>query len=180
MTQNGHHCQVYSFRALCGKATVLTVAIATRNYTGDVLNFGLAKEQHAALHPAKSDRIRFVIVGDDVAVGKTQGSIVGRRFVSPSLSHTYVSIDLSAHRGLAGTVLVYKIAGALAERGASLDQVHDIAQWVASRIVTIGVALEHCHVRNLAKSERGRIELTFISPDPWHSAGLLSPLSGGT
>ena len=51
-----------------------------RNYTGDVLNFGLAKEQYAALHPEKAERIKFVIVGDDVAVGRAQGAIVGRRY----------------------------------------------------------------------------------------------------
>lgn len=51
-----------------------------RNYTGDILNFGLAKEQYAAQHPDKADRVKFVIVGDDVAVGKTQGKIVGRRY----------------------------------------------------------------------------------------------------
>jgi dihydroxyacetone kinase len=51
-----------------------------RNYTGDILNFGLSKEQYAALHPDKADRIKFVVVGEDVAVGKTQGSIVGRRY----------------------------------------------------------------------------------------------------
>lgn len=50
-----------------------------RNYTGDVLNFGLAKEQFAARHPGKANKVRFLIVGDDVAVGRTQGSIVGRR-----------------------------------------------------------------------------------------------------
>jgi len=50
-----------------------------RNYTGDVLNFGLAKEQYAARHPEKADRVKFLIVGDDVAVGRTQGNIVGRR-----------------------------------------------------------------------------------------------------
>ena len=52
-----------------------------RNYTGDILNFGLAKEQYAALHPSKADRVKFVIVGDDVAVGRSQGKIVGRRYV---------------------------------------------------------------------------------------------------
>ncbi|ESK97846.1 dihydroxyacetone kinase [Moniliophthora roreri MCA 2997] len=111
------------------KGTVIIV----KNYTGDVLNFGLAKEQYAALHPEYADRVKFVIVGDDVAVGKTQGSIVGRR-------------------GLAGTVLVYKIAGALARRGASLDEVYNTAQWVASRVATIGVGLEHCHVPGTAPS----------------------------
>ncbi|GLB43410.1 putative dihydroxyacetone kinase [Lyophyllum shimeji] len=109
------------------KGTVIIV----KNYTGDVLNFGLAKEQYAALHPEKTEQVKFVIVGDDVAVGKTQGSIVGRR-------------------GLAGTVLVYKIAGALADRGGSLDDVFNMAQWVASNVVTIGVGLEHCHVPGTA------------------------------
>jgi len=53
--------------------------IITRNYTGDVLNFGLAKEQYAAIHPDKADSVKFIVVGDDVAVGRTQGKIVGRR-----------------------------------------------------------------------------------------------------
>ena len=48
--------------------------------------------------------------------------------------------------GLAGTCLVYKIAGALANRGGSLDEVYNVAQWVSSRLGTIGVGLEHCHV----------------------------------
>lgn len=50
-----------------------------RNYTGDVLNFGLAKEQFAAQHPDKADKVKFIVVGDDVAVGRSQGNIVGRR-----------------------------------------------------------------------------------------------------
>ncbi|KAG5650709.1 hypothetical protein H0H81_011305 [Sphagnurus paluster] len=111
------------------KGTVIIV----KNYTGDVLNFGLAKEQYASLHPEQANQVKFVIVGDDVAVGKTQGSIVGRR-------------------GLAGTVLVYKIAGALASRGESLEKVYNIAQWVASNVATIGVGLDHCHVPGTAKS----------------------------
>ncbi|KAI0924738.1 hypothetical protein AcW2_005531 [Taiwanofungus camphoratus] len=112
------------------KGTVIVV----KNYTGDILNFGLAKEQYAASHPAKADRLRFVVVGDDVAVGRTQGKIVGRR-------------------GLAGTVLVYKIAGALARRGADLEEVYNVAQWIASRVGTIGVGLEHCHVPGTAAGE---------------------------
>lgn len=60
--------------------------------------------------------------------------------INPSVSPRII-------RGLAGTVLVYKIAGALANRNGSLDQVFDIAQYVASRVGTIGVGLEHCHVR---------------------------------
>ncbi|KAI6125431.1 Dak1 domain-containing protein [Pisolithus croceorrhizus] len=97
------------------------------NYTGDVLNFGLAKEQYSATHPDKAGSVKFIVVGDDVAVGRTQGHIVGRR-------------------GLAGVCLVYKIAGALATLGGSLDEVYEVAQYVSSRLGTIGVGLEHCHV----------------------------------
>ncbi|KAF8202313.1 dihydroxyacetone kinase [Pholiota molesta] len=111
------------------KGTVIIV----KNYTGDVLNFGLAKEQYAARHPEKSKYIKFVIVGDDVAVGREQGKIVGRR-------------------GLAGTVLVYKIAGALADRGGGLDEVYSISTWIAGRVATIGVSLGHTHVPGTASS----------------------------
>jgi len=55
-------------------------------------------------------------------------------------------------RGLAGTVLVYKIAGALASRGAGLDEVYDVAEWVSQRIGTIGVGLEHCHVSKTSQN----------------------------
>ena len=58
----------------------------SRNYTGDVLNFGLAKEQYAAQHPESAESVVVVVVGDDVAVGRTQGSLVGRRFVPPNPS----------------------------------------------------------------------------------------------
>ncbi|KAF8605858.1 dihydroxyacetone kinase [Ceratobasidium sp. AG-I] len=112
------------------KGTLMIV----KSYTGDILNFGLAREQYCAANPSKASSLKFVVVGDDVSVGKTQGEIVGRR-------------------GLAGTVLVYKIAGALANRGATLDQVYDIAQFVADRVGTIAVGLEHCHVPGTGLAE---------------------------
>lgn len=70
------------------------------NYTGDVLNFGMAVEK------AKSAGVKvdMVVVGDDVGVGRAKAGKVGRR-------------------GIAGTVLVVKIAGALAELGYSLEDV---------------------------------------------------------
>ncbi|EUC59082.1 dihydroxyacetone kinase [Rhizoctonia solani AG-3 Rhs1AP] len=105
------------------KGTLMVV----KSYTGDILNFGLAREQYCAANPSKINSLKFVVVGDDVSVGKKQGEIVGRR-------------------GLAGTVLVYKIAGALAQRGASLEDVHRVAQFAADRLGTIAVGLEHCHV----------------------------------
>ncbi|KAJ7363875.1 hypothetical protein DFH08DRAFT_798338 [Mycena albidolilacea] len=88
-----------------------------RNYTGNILNFGLAVEQYTVEHTEKSDKVKFLVVGDDVAVGKTQGRIVGRSSC----------LGLTRAEGL-GVVLVYKIAGALAAEGATLDEVHSIAQ----------------------------------------------------
>lgn len=70
---------------------------------------------------------RFVIVGDDCAVPRSRAKLVGRR-------------------GLAGTTLVYKIAGALASRGAAIDEVEAAAKLVAERLGTVGVGLSHCHV----------------------------------
>lgn len=51
------------------------------NYTGDALHFGLAAETFRS--SGRGDA-RVVMVGDDVAVGKKQGSIVGRRYVLPA------------------------------------------------------------------------------------------------
>lgn len=102
-----------------GKGTLLIV----KNYTGDVLNFSLA----ASKATASGYNTNFVLVGDDVSVGRARGGKVGRR-------------------GLAGTVLVHKIAGSYAASGASLDQVRAMAQEVADKLVTVGASLDHCHV----------------------------------
>jgi triose/dihydroxyacetone kinase / FAD-AMP lyase (cyclizing) len=52
-------------------------------------------------------------------------------------------------RGLAGTVFTYKIAGALATKGADIDEVYGIAKWVSERLASIAMGLEHCHVSSL-------------------------------
>lgn len=74
-----------------------------------------------------------IVVGEDVAVPKSQGALTGRR-------------------GLAGTVLVYKIAGHLATTGASLNEVEFIASLISNSIGTIGMGLDHCHVYGTATS----------------------------
>ena len=50
-------------------------------------------------------------------------------------------------------MLVYKIAGALAKRGGSLDEVDNIAEYVSTHLGTVGVGLEHCHVPGTAAAE---------------------------
>ncbi|GAA5991175.1 hypothetical protein JCM5350_001937, partial [Sporobolomyces pararoseus] len=112
-----------------GKGTL----VITKNYTGDVLQFGLAKERWAATHLGE-DTVRMVVVGDDVSVPRSQGALTGRR-------------------GLAGTVLTYKIAGSLATKGASLDEVEYLAKMISESCGTMGMGLEHCHVPGTEKSE---------------------------
>ncbi|KAG2180126.1 hypothetical protein INT43_003914 [Umbelopsis isabellina] len=97
--------------------------VVIKNYTGDCLHFGLAVERAKA----EGMNIEMVVVGDDVAVGRAKGGMVGRR-------------------GLAATVLVHKIAGAVAAKGASLAEVRDAAQYVIDNSATCSVSLDHCHV----------------------------------
>ncbi|KAI9286368.1 hypothetical protein BC943DRAFT_321844 [Umbelopsis sp. AD052] len=97
--------------------------VIIKNYTGDCLHFGLAVERAKA----EGMNIEMVVVGDDVAVGREKGGLVGRR-------------------GLAATVLVHKVAGAVAAQGGSLTQVRDAAKYVIEHSATCSVSLDHCHV----------------------------------
>ncbi len=93
-----------------------------KNYTGDVLNFEMAAE----LAEAEGVQVRTVLVNDDVAVED--------------------SLYTAGRRGVAGTVLVEKIAGAAAERGDDLDAVTEIGRRVNANVRTMGVALAACTV----------------------------------
>lgn len=99
------------------------VLVVVMNYTGDVLNFGMGVEKAKA---AGIDA-EMIVVGDDAGVGRAKGGKVGRR-------------------GIAGTVLVQKVAGALAATGAELQDVYKVAQNVAANTVSIGSSLSHVHV----------------------------------
>ncbi|MFV2064452.1 MAG: dihydroxyacetone kinase subunit DhaK [Chloroflexota bacterium] len=105
-------------RAVDGGAGVLHIV---KNYTGDVLNFGMAAELVAGQIEVSS-----VITNDDVAVED-----------SP---HT------AGRRGVGVTVLVEKIAGAAAESGASLTEVTAIALKVNRQGRSMGLALTSCVV----------------------------------
>ena len=112
--------QVYEgIKAIATDAGVLMVI---KNYTGDVMNFEMAADM------ARDEGIKVaqVVVNDDVAV-KDSTWTVGRR-------------------GVAGTVFVHKIAGAMAETGADLDAVQAVAQKVIDNVRTMGAAIEPCTV----------------------------------
>ena len=108
-----------AIRAVAGAPGVLLIV---KNYTGDRLNFGLAAE----MARVEGFDVEMVVVADDVALAATA--------------------DNAGRRGLAGTILVHKIAGAAAEAGASLEQVAAEARAAAEAVGTMGVALTPCTV----------------------------------
>ena len=108
------------FKAIETVANPNGVLCIVKNYTGDIMNFEIAIDKARSV----GIKIDHVVVADDVA---SQSTAVGRR-------------------GVAGTVLVHKIAGALAETGASLEQVKAIAQKTVDNVRTMGMAIKPCTV----------------------------------
>ncbi|MBW7572612.1 dihydroxyacetone kinase subunit DhaK [Caproiciproducens faecalis] len=103
-------------------ATDKGVLMVVKNYTGDVMNFEMAAE----MAEADGVSVKYVVTNDDVAVKD--------------------SLYTTGRRGVAGTVFVHKIAGAKAETGADLDEVHRVAQKVVDNVRTMGMALTPCTV----------------------------------
>ncbi|MEJ6550751.1 dihydroxyacetone kinase family protein [Corynebacterium sp. USCH3] len=102
------------------------VVHVVKNYTGDVMNFAVARQ---ALDDVDT---RVVLVDDDVATdlsgdGTEDGDGPGRR-------------------GTGATILVEKVTGAAAQRGDSLDRVAHIGQWVADSSRSMAVALAPGHL----------------------------------
>jgi dihydroxyacetone kinase len=96
--------------------------LVVKNYTGDRLNFGLAAE----LARGEGIPVEIVIVADDVALRDT--------------------VPRERRRGIAGTVLVHKIAGAAAAAGRGVAEVARLARAASSDLGSMGVALGACIV----------------------------------
>jgi phosphoenolpyruvate---glycerone phosphotransferase subunit DhaK len=113
------------------------VLLIIKNYSGDVMNFEMAAE----MAEMEGIKVAKVIVNDDVAVEDS----------------TYTT----GRRGIAGTVFVHKIAGALAERGADLDEVRGVAEKVVQNVRSKGMALTSCIVPAVGKAtfELGESEM---------------------
>ncbi|GMM95841.1 dihydroxyacetone kinase family protein [Microbacterium sp. MTN4-26] len=90
------------------------------NYAGDVLHFGEAQER---LREEGID-VRTVLCTDDIASAPID--------------------QIERRRGIAGDFVVFKIAGAAAERGDSLDKVERLARLANHRTRTLGVAFDGC------------------------------------
>ena len=112
--------QVYNSIKQC--ATDKGVLLIIKNYSGDCMNF------NNAMADAQDDGIKVdaVYVNDDIAV-KDSLYTVGRR-------------------GVAGTVLVHKCAGAAAEQGKELDEVKAVANKVIENVRSFGFAFTSCTV----------------------------------
>ncbi|MEM6940240.1 MAG: dihydroxyacetone kinase subunit DhaK [Pseudomonadota bacterium] len=109
--------------------------LIVKNYTGDRLNFGLAAERARAF----GLKVSMVVVDDDIALP-----------------------DLPQPRGVAGTLFVHKICGALAEEGADLDTITAAATEAIAGMASIGQSLDTCTVPGSAKEDRiapGKAEL---------------------
>ncbi|UBU17071.1 dihydroxyacetone kinase subunit DhaK [Nonomuraea gerenzanensis] len=102
-------------RAVDGGAGVLHIV---KNYTGDVLNFEMAAEL------VEDVEVTSVLIDDDVAVQD--------------------SLYTAGRRGTGATLFVEKTAGALAERGAALNEVAAVAAEVNERSRSFGIALSSC------------------------------------
>jgi dihydroxyacetone kinase-like protein len=111
------------------------------NYGGDVMNFDLAAE----LAGASGIEVRTVLAADDVASAPPDRA--GRR------------------RGIAGIFLLYKVAGAAADRGGSLDDVVETVTRAAEGLRTMGVALSPCTIPAAGKP-------TFELPDGQMEIGM--------
>lgn len=112
--------QVYhALQRVAGEGGVLMII---KNYSGDLMNF----QNAAALAAEDGIAVAYVKVADDIAVRDSLYT-VGRR-------------------GVAGTVLVHKIAGAAAAAGLPLEAVRAAGQKAADRVISLGFAYSSCTV----------------------------------
>jgi len=95
------------------------VLFVVKNYEGDVMNFEMAVEMSEAT-------IATVVTDDDVAIE--------------------ISTFSTGRRGVAGTLIVEKIVGAAAERGADLETCSALGERVNAGTRSMGVALTSCTV----------------------------------
>ena len=106
-----------------GKGVLLII----KNYSGDIMNFGMAKD----LAEMDGHTVDSVIVKDDVAVPDSTFS--------------------TGRRGIAGTVFVHKLAGAKAAQGADLATVKATAEKVIANIRSMGMAMTSCILPGVGK-----------------------------
>ncbi|MDA2168464.1 dihydroxyacetone kinase subunit DhaK [Bacillus cereus] len=114
--------QIQVYQAIKETASKKGTLLIIKNYSGDIMNF----KNGAYLATEDGIEVDYVKVDDDIAVEDSLYT-VGRR-------------------GVAGVILVHKIAGAAAEAGMDLGAVKAVAEKAAANVRTIGLALTSCTV----------------------------------
>ncbi|MFB6731185.1 dihydroxyacetone kinase subunit DhaK [Bacillus mobilis] len=114
--------QIQVYQAIKETASNKGTLLIIKNYSGDIMNF----KNGAHLATEDGIEVDYVKVDDDIAVEDSLYT-VGRR-------------------GVAGVILVHKIAGAAAEAGMDLGTVKAVAEKAAANVRTIGLALTSCTV----------------------------------
>ena len=132
------------------------VLVGYGNYAGDVMNFGLATQ----LASAEGIEVKEIQVTDDVA--------------------SAAKSEANKRRGIAGDVIVFKCAGAAAEKGWSLDEVERIAVKANAATRSMGVALSACEVpgsgRPTFELADGEMEIGMgVHGEPGIKRGPLQP-----
>jgi dihydroxyacetone kinase-like protein len=117
------------------------VLFLVKNYTGDVMNFQMAADMLAG----DGVKVEQVVINDDVAVKD--------------------SLYTAGRRGVGGTVLIEKIAGAYAEAGAALAEVKELSEHCNANVRSMGMALTSCAVPAAGKP-------TFNLPDDEIELGI--------
>ena len=115
------------------------VLFVVKNYSGDIMNFEMAAES--------CRNTATVLVNDDVSV-ENSSFTTGRR-------------------GVAGTVIVEKVVGSLAEMGGTLAACQAFANRVTKRTASMGVALTSCTV-----PKAGRPTLTLAENEMEMGVGI--------
>jgi dihydroxyacetone kinase-like protein len=111
------------------------------NYTGDIMNFEMAAE----LAAEDGVQVETVIMNDDVAVED--------------------SLYTAGRRGVAGGILLNKIAGAAAQEGRDLAAVAEVSRKVIGSTRSMGMALTSCTVPAAGRP-------TFDLPDDEMEVGI--------
>lgn len=112
------------------------ILVIIKNYTGDIINFESAVDIITAKYQTSHGvKIRTLQVGDDVALLDSLG---------PKMKP----------RGVAGTVLLYKILGGASYQGKNLDQVVALGEDILKNMFSFGVSFDSCSLPGKPKSHQ--------------------------
>ena len=103
------------------------VIVIVKNYQGDIINFSLACE----LFKSQNKKVEMIIVDDDI-------SLTNQNEVKDEIR------QFNKRRGLCGTVLLYKILGALAKQYYTFEEILDYANNIIPSLYTCGVSITTC------------------------------------